>query len=387
MYDAEGYSLKGYGRMLAESERIKAYIEALHQVVKPESVVVDIGTGTGIFALMACRFGAKKVYAIESSDVIQMAKQIAADNGVDQQIEFVEGMSLEVTLPEKGDVVVSDLRGILPFHRRHLPSVIDARKRLLKPKGKLIPDRDTLWGGVVEAPDLYQKYEIPWAARELGLNMKTARQAVINNWNKGVVKPEQLLVKPYLCMTLDYMTITNHDLDVDMNWTIGRDAIAHGCVVWFDTELLDTIGFSNAPGRPELIYQSAFFPWEQPVDVKSGDGVAFNLKANLVGEAYIWRWETRVYSQKTPHDPRYHFQQSTFFEETMSLDRFKKTEANYVPELNDTGRLDKTILRLMAEKKPLGIIANRLYADFPDRFVNGKDALRYIGKLSQKYCL
>jgi Ribosomal protein L11 methyltransferase (PrmA) len=62
--------LFGYGRMIADIGRTAAYADALRRHVTPESVVVDIGTGTGVFALLAARLGARKVYAIEADDAI-----------------------------------------------------------------------------------------------------------------------------------------------------------------------------------------------------------------------------------------------------------------------------------------------------------------------------
>src|SRR5262245_28785524 len=59
------YSVSDYGSMMADDSRMKAYSEALRRVVNSESIVIDIGAGTGIFALLACRFGARRVYAIE----------------------------------------------------------------------------------------------------------------------------------------------------------------------------------------------------------------------------------------------------------------------------------------------------------------------------------
>ena len=71
------YSIADYGAMIADEVRMGAFVRALRQAVKPGAVVIDIGTGTGIFALLACRFGARRVYAIEPSDAIQVAREIA----------------------------------------------------------------------------------------------------------------------------------------------------------------------------------------------------------------------------------------------------------------------------------------------------------------------
>lgn len=98
-----------------------AYVKALRQAVTPESVVLDIGTGTGIFAMLACQFGAKKVYAIEPSDAIQVGKEIAAANGYDNSIEFIQKLSTEVELPEPADVIISDLRSICPCFNNIFP--------------------------------------------------------------------------------------------------------------------------------------------------------------------------------------------------------------------------------------------------------------------------
>ena len=71
------YSVADYGKMIADSVRMDAYAAALERVVKPGSVVLDIGTGTGIAALIACRLGARRVFAVEPSSVIEVARQAA----------------------------------------------------------------------------------------------------------------------------------------------------------------------------------------------------------------------------------------------------------------------------------------------------------------------
>jgi hypothetical protein len=66
------YSVSAYGRMIADKVRVAAYTEALKRAITPGCTVLDIGTGTGFFAMLACRMGAARVYAIEPDDVIDL---------------------------------------------------------------------------------------------------------------------------------------------------------------------------------------------------------------------------------------------------------------------------------------------------------------------------
>src|ERR1700722_3206701 len=104
----EAYSLAGYGSMIADRIRIDAFAQALRGAIRPGAVVMDIGTGPGIMAVLACQFGAKRVYAIEPSEVIQVAREIAAANHCANKIEFFEDLSTKVSIPTKADVIVSD---------------------------------------------------------------------------------------------------------------------------------------------------------------------------------------------------------------------------------------------------------------------------------------
>ncbi len=87
----------------------------------------------------------------------------AAINHVADRIEFIEDLSTTVTLPVKADVIVSDMRGVVPLYGHHLPSIVDARRRLLAPGGVLIPRADTLWAAVVEMPERYAGIVDPWS--------------------------------------------------------------------------------------------------------------------------------------------------------------------------------------------------------------------------------
>jgi len=379
------YSISGFGGMIADDVRMSAYERALRQAIRPGSVVVDIGTGTGIFSLLACKFGARRVYAIEPDPATEVAREIAAANGYQDRITFIQDLSTRTSLSERADVIVSDIRGVLPLFQQHIPTIVDARQRLLAPGGLLIPQQDVVWAAVVEAPDLYARCMSPWDLRPYGLDMQAARRIVSNTWSKRRVTPEQLLLEPRTWAVLDYATVESPDVSGVMTWTGTRPGTGHGLIVWFDTVLAEGIGFSNAPAEPELIYGGGFFPWSEPVAIDARDTVTVALHANLVGEDYVWRWDTTVLDGLHPGREKAHFSQSTFFGVPLSPAQLRKQAENYVPRLNEDGEIDRLILTLMNGEVPLREIARRVADRFPSRFGSPRDALNRVGGLARQY--
>lgn len=315
------YSLHFYGEMMGGTARIEPYVEALRRVVTPDSVVMDLGCGPGLLALLACKFGARRVYAVEPDNVINIAREAAAANGFADRIEFFQSFSHEVTLPEPATIIVSDLRGVLPWFQKHIPSIVDARQRLLAPGGVLIPRRDTLWAALVETPEQYEKIVGPWRNRLFDVDLSAGLARITNSWRKTRIEAGELLMEPVRWTTLDYYTVASSDVHAEISWRAARQGVAHGVVVWFDTELEDGIGFSNRPGAPELIYGNAFFPFPRPVEVKEGERVAMKLRADLVQDDYVWSWTTDFTNQKIG------FKQSTFYSAPLSVERLRKSHA------------------------------------------------------------
>lgn len=377
------YSVSAFGSMIADEVRMSAYVQALEKHVTPDSVVLDIGTGTGIFALLACRFGARKVYAIEPNEAIQVARELAAANGYADRIEFIEDLSTRVTLPEQANVILADLRGVLPLYDHNLPTMLDARARLLAPGGVMIPQRDSLWAALVSAPDLYEPYVKPWEEQSYGLNTQAARRIVINSWGAGRAKPEQMLTSPQLWTEIDYTNITDVNAQGELAWTMQQAGTAHGLCVWFDTVLTDGIGFSNAPGGGAKVYGSAFFPLNNPIDLELEDRVTVQLRADLVSDDYVWSWNTLV--KDVDGAIKSEFKQSTFFSAAISPKQLRKQADNYVPHLNETGQMDQFILSLMGGDKTHGEIARLVFEQYPHRFQNWRAALTHVAKLAAQY--
>ena len=373
------YNIFQYGRIFAEGPRTLVYASILEKVITPESVVVDIGTGTGIFAFLACQFGAKRVYAIENEDVIQVAKDIARTNGYQDRIKFIQDMSTNVELPELAHVIVSDLRGVLPLYQKHIPTIIDARQRLLAEGGILIPQKDILFATLVSAPDLYDEFTSPWDA--FAFDMQIGRDYAVNTTCKFRPKSDQLLTQPQSFAELDYRTIESATVSGTLELKILKNADAHGFCVWFDSEVADGYTFSNRPEALKLIYGTKFFPLQEAISVRVGDMISVSFQAKLVGDDYIWQWNTEITTSLNV----YRFKQSTFSSIPLSIEKLRKTSLDYSPRLNTEGEIALSAIKQIKEHVSSGEIAKTLFENFDGHFVDEASAQSFVQVLVAKY--
>ena len=367
------YALADYADMMADAVRVDAYAAALRHTVRADSVVADLGAGIGTFALLAARFGARKIYAIEPDPAIHLGRAIAAASGLADRIDFIQARSTEVVLQERATVIVSDMRGTVPQFERHLPAIADARQRLLAQGGVLIPKRDRLWAAVVDAPDVYADHVAPWRGSTHGLNLHPVEHMLVNTWRKIRLTPDHLLSDSQNVAAVDYHVMTNPDLDIDATWAAQRPGTAHGLCVWFDSDLIDGVTFSNAPEQPRAIHGQAFFPFAVPVALSEGDPISVRLQANLVGDDYMWRWTSFGHAQSTLHGV------------PLAAQELAKSAAGHVPVLNAQGEVDFFVLSRMKESQPLGDIAREVLARFPAAAHDWNVTLGRIGELSRKY--
>jgi type I protein arginine methyltransferase len=320
------YGLYDYGGMIADHGRTRAYAESLKKLVTPASVVVDIGTGTGILALLAGRLGARKVYAIEPSNAIEFGRRVAAENGLDGRVEFIQGLSTQVQLPEKADVIVSDVHGVLPAHHGSLFSIMDARDRFLASGGCLIPVRETLWAALVEATTLHEQTVGVWGRDVFGIDMTAIGSTAANTWHKGRMQPRDLVTSPQCWATLDYAALRSPHLRGTAAWAISERRTAHGIAVWFDWDGADGVAFSNSPLSGERhIFGQAFFPWPEPLELCPDDEVCVQLRSDAVGSDYVYGWETIVRGQNGGTKAAFH--QSDFFGTVLSPDRLRRASS------------------------------------------------------------
>ena len=377
------YSLREYGEMIADTDRLHAYSKAIAAAVRPGNTVLEIGCGPGIFSFLACRAGARKVYAIDSEEIVHFAHELAGVNGLADRFQVFEVDSRELDLPERVDVIVSDIRGSLPFFGTAIAALYDARQRLLSPSGRLIPQRDTLRVALIEADDFYIRLVAPWSGSVPGLDFTHARHLLLNTRYTQDFKPEQLLTHAQSWAVLDYSAGASPSAAADLTFSVTRAATAHGLCLWFDTILFKNIGYSSGPSSRKNVYGQVFLPWLEPVPVNIGQSIRVRLQASLVGQDYVWCWETEIAAQNGRAARR--FVQSTLQGAMLSTESLRRRSADFVPTLSESGEAERFMLDAIDGKMSLQQIARSAAARFPELFPSWEDALRRAADLAAQF--
>lgn len=133
--------------MLDDAHRTGTYRDSMLQ--NPHcfegKVVLDVGAGTCILSIMAAKAGARRVFAVEATDMAHRAKVIVEANGLADVIQVLHGTVETVSLPCKVDVIVSEWMGYFLLRESMLDSVIVARDKFLKEDGSLFPSHANLY--------------------------------------------------------------------------------------------------------------------------------------------------------------------------------------------------------------------------------------------------
>jgi protein arginine N-methyltransferase 1 len=267
--------------LLDDARRTRAFDRALKESIRPGDVVADLGCGTGILSLLALKHGASRVYAVEEHPIAEVARLVAKENGIEDRLRVVRGRSQEVRLPERVDVVVSETLGNAVLDEEIVGLMADARRRFLKPGGRMVPARMSM----VAAPGRYP----PERAWRYGVKLETVRALSLHTYvaPAGVRRagPAQVLWKGRMGERVRL------PLDLRGRWSGTR---ADGVVVWFESRLSPSVKFRTFLGSS---WGRAFFPSREPLRGR----VDFLLRY-VGGDRFIWSFNGQPAQDSTLAD-------------------------------------------------------------------------------------
>lgn len=282
--------------MLNDRTRTQRYLDAIREVVRPGDVVVDLGTGTGVLAVAAAQAGASRVYAIEATRIGVAARAVFEANGVGDRVTLVEGLSSRVELPERADVLVSEIIGRDPLEEEILEFTRDAVQRFLKPEARLIPRTfeifalpimfsDEVRRGWTFAPEVVADWR-EW----YGADFTPLVQASNRSLFLMTLSPKRLAAHLGLA---DPVRILDRDLgrigEVGFTGEAATEALKEGRVdavaLFFAVELAPGIALTTDPRefRPDNSWDHVVWGLPQPLPVAPGDRIEVTLRHRVDG--------------------------------------------------------------------------------------------------------
>jgi type I protein arginine methyltransferase len=290
--------------MISDRTRTFSFRDAINEVVRRDSVVVDLGSGTGILAVFAAKAGAARVYAIERTGMIDVARRIAARNGIDN-ITWLFGDSSEVELPEPCTVLVSECLGYFALQENMLTDLLHFREGWLVPDGALIPQDVTLSLVPVECPQAYDNVDF-WssAGRDYDIDFEDLRQIGANSTYRHRFEESELLAEPVSVAQLDLRSAAEVTVNIECQLSVNRSGIFHGVAGYFGARLSDSVYLDTRPGSVTH-WQQEFFPASRPYRVEAGQRVDITVTSHLAKAMVDWTWAIRVEGhEKELHDSR-----------------------------------------------------------------------------------
>jgi hypothetical protein len=249
---------------------VQAFIEAMAQKIRPGDVVADIGSGTGILACLAAKAGARKVYAIEHSSWIEIAREVVKTNGLDDRVECIHEDAARVRLPQKADVMLGDVIGVFGLEGGVLRIYPAFREANLAADGRVIPERIELFLAPWEAAEQHAEVDF-WHRDWYGLDLSAVARVQVNMPLSRLLGPAGTLAKEQLAWSGGLVDPHPDCVEAEARLEIARSGTMHGLAAWVETTLAEGIRIHTGPDRPATVWRQGWLPIERPIEVLPRD--------------------------------------------------------------------------------------------------------------------
>jgi tetratricopeptide (TPR) repeat protein len=273
--------------MMNDAPRNDAYYAALQAAVTPDTHLLEIGTGSGLLAMMAAKLGARRVTTCEAIPAIaETARSIVADNGFSEQVTVLSKMSTDlvvgVDMEDRADLLVSEILSSEFLSEGVLPSIEDAKRRLLKPGGRIIPARGSIRFALFGGADIGKNVRVDevYGFDLSRFNDIIARKQFISRSDLDI----ELLSDDASAFFFDFEKTDQFPAGEErlIDVPVRKGGRCYGVVQWIQLEMDDRVLFENHPAthNPASGWQHCVFLFPKPIDILPGQVAVISAAHN-----------------------------------------------------------------------------------------------------------
>lgn len=266
---------------LHDHARNTAYTRAIKACVAPGATVLEIGSGSGLFAMMAARAGAAHVYSCESDPIIaRIAAENVARNGLADRVTIIpkpaDKIELGTDIAARCGLLIHEFSSSTFVVGGTIEIISEARESLLVRSAPVLPCRFQARASLTGDPLLCRlaRAESQIAGFEIdGLNPLAPVSCSLPRGYRDT------------CPLSAAEVVADHHIDQgppgDAEYSVEIVANApgtmQGLIHWIAQTFPDGTVYENAPGL-YCTWEPVFWPAPNPCNVAPGDKVRLQVR-------------------------------------------------------------------------------------------------------------
>ncbi len=268
--------------------RSDLYRAAIKSEMTDGAQVVDLGCGVGVLGFFCLEAGAAKVWGIDHSDAIYLAREAAERAGFGESYECIADTSFRVTLPQSADLIICDHVGFFGFDYGIIAMLADARARMLAPGGVIMPQSMDLMVAAVSS-EKCTSLAGRWTSEAVPDHFHWLEEYQRNSRHAYDFAPGELISPPATIGHVAFDAETPESFAFEAVLEIAQDGEFHGLAGWFDCHLGGDVRMTNSPLSKASIKRSqAFLPVKEAFGVRQGDSILVSLRFAHDGTMITW---------------------------------------------------------------------------------------------------
>ncbi len=289
-------SLRLHETMMSDPERLKKYKLATEKYIKENQIVADVGTGTGFLSFLMFEKSPKKIYAIDHSNIVEIAKYLIDKNKI-SNVTLIKKNSKEFQPKEKVDVIFHELIGNGLINEGMINTLLDLRDRVLLPKiGKIYPSKFDLFIEPITIKSDYRRTYL-WQNKIGQVDYSPLKDYLpeLTKNNLSFISRYQIariLSSPKSILSFDLMKINENEFpkNISFNKKINYESSFDGFCLFFKVIFDDEIFFDTFPDSPKTHWENVI-PYFRFSTRKLSKNQEMNCSLKMKDHNFLNSWE------------------------------------------------------------------------------------------------